>query len=53
MPFTSCKILTFKIGQNFSSSVSDQIIEVLFKTGYFSDIKIVKSDNDLTISNLP
>ena len=47
---TLLKILPFKIGQNFSSSVSDQIIEVLFKTGYFSDIKIVKGDNDLTIT---
>ncbi len=47
---TLLKILPFKIGQDFSSSVSDQIIEVLFKTGYFSDIKIVKSDNDLTIT---
>ena len=44
------KILPFKIGQNFSSTVSDQIIEVLFKTGYFSDIKIVKGDDDLTIT---
>ena len=43
---TLLKILPFKIGQNFSSSVSDQIIEVLFKTGYFSDIKIVKGDNE-------
>ena len=47
---TLLKIIPFKIGQNFSSSVSDQIIEVLFKTGYFSDIKIVKGDNDLTIT---
>jgi outer membrane protein insertion porin family len=47
---TLLKILPFKIGQDFSSSVSDQIIEVLFKTGYFSDIKIVKGDNDLTIT---
>ena len=47
---TLLKIIPFKIGQDFSSSVSDQIIEVLFKTGYFSDIKIVKGDNDLTIT---
>ena len=47
---TLLKILPFKIGQNFSSSVSDQIIEVLFKTGYFSDIKIVKGENELTIT---
>ena len=47
---TLLEILPFKIGQNFSSSVSDQIIEVLFKTDYFSDIKIVKGDNDLTIT---
>jgi len=47
---TLLNILPFKIGQDFSSSVSDQIIEVLFKTGYFSDIKIVKNDNDLTIT---
>ena len=47
---TLLKIIPFKIGQNFSSSTSDQIIEVLFKTGYFSDIKIVKGDDDLTIA---
>jgi len=47
---TLLKILPFKIGQNFSSSVSDQIIEMLFKTGYFSDIKIIKGDNELTIT---
>ena len=47
---TLLKIIPFKIGQDFSSSVSDQIIEVLFKTGFFSDIKIVKSDNVLTIT---
>ena len=42
--------LPFKIGQNFSPDISDKIIEVLFKTGYFSDIKIVKGDNELTIT---
>jgi outer membrane protein assembly factor BamA len=34
------KVLTFIAGQEFSSTSCDQIINELFETGYFSDIKI-------------
>ena len=44
------EVLTFKTGQNFSSYTSENIIEELFKTGFFSDIKIVKNENNLTIT---
>ena len=44
------KVLTFKAGQEFSSTSSDQIINELFETGYFSDISVVKIQNDLNIT---
>ncbi len=44
------KILPFKVGQNFSTNTSDKIIETFFDTGFFSDIKIIKTDNNLTIT---
>jgi len=44
------EIIPFKTGQNISQLLSDEIIESLFKTGYFSDIKIVKKQNELTIT---
>ena len=44
------KILPFEIGQDFSTLTSDKIIETFFDTGFFSDIKIIKDENDLTIS---
>lgn len=43
-------ILTFKVGQNFTPSVSDQIIQELFSTGYFSNIAIIKNTNELDIT---
>jgi len=42
--------LSFKVGQDFSAAVSDQIIQELFNTGYFSDIKVAKKTNNLEIS---
>ena len=42
--------LTFKVGQEYSASASDQIIQELFNTGYFSDIQINKKFNELEIS---
>ena len=42
--------LSFKVGQDFSDAASDQIIQELFNTGYFSDIQVVKRSNDLEIS---
>ena len=44
------RALSFKIGQNFSPGTSDEIIEELFKTGFFSDIKIIKNKKTLDIS---
>ena len=43
------EIIPIKVGQNFSSTVSDKIIETFFDTGYFEDIQISKVDNELSI----
>ena len=43
-------LFDFKTGQNFSGVDSDKMIEVLFKTGYFSKISIKKNNNELNIS---
>ena len=42
--------IPFNIGMNFSSYESNKIIEVLFETGLFSDISIVKNNNILDIA---
>ena len=47
---TLLKLIPFKIGQNFSSYASDEIIESLFKTGLFENINIVKNKNSLNIT---
>ena len=47
---TLLEILPFKIGQNFSPYDSDQIIDSLFKTGLFENIRIIKNENSLNIS---
>jgi outer membrane protein assembly factor BamA len=47
---TLLKSLSFKVGQNFSPDASDEIIEELFKTGFFSDIKIIKNEKTLDIT---
>jgi len=47
---TLLELMPFEIGQNFSPYVSDQIIESLFKTGLFENIKIIKNKNALEIS---
>ena len=44
------EILPFKTGQNFSPKTSEEIIQVFFKTGFFSDISITKDDDNLIIS---
>ena len=44
------EILPFKIGQDFSPYTSDKIIQSLFETGLFSDIKILKNKNSLDIT---
>ena len=39
-------ILPVKIGDQYNEQISNKIIEVLFKTGYFSDIRVdINSDN--------
>ena len=43
------KLMSFKVGQNYSSSSSNKIIESLFKTGLFEDISIIQSEDTLTI----
>ena len=43
------KLLPFKLGQNFSPYASDKIIEALFQTGFFSDIRISKNENSIDI----
>jgi len=47
---TLLKIIPFEIGQNFSPSSSDKIIENLFDTGLFSEIRIIKNENSLDIN---
>lgn len=42
--------LTFKVGHEFSSNKSDQIIQELFQTGYFSNISISKNNDELNIN---
>jgi len=47
---TLLKTLPFKLGQNFSNDTSDKISKSLLKTGYFSDISVVKNSNNLIIT---
>jgi len=44
------KILPLKIGQEYTSSMSNEIIQSLFKTELFSDITISNDQNNLNIS---
>ena len=39
------KLIPFKTGQEYMSTLSDGIIESLFETGLFSDISISKNEN--------
>ena len=43
------KLLPFSVGENYSSSKSDEIIKSLFATGFFSDISINENDGTLEI----
>ena len=43
-------VLTFQTGQDYSSKTSNQIIQELFDTGYFSDIQVIKKSNELEIT---
>jgi len=42
-------MIPFEIGQNFSPYTSDKIIESLFKTDLFENIRIIKNENTLDI----
>ena len=43
-------LMPFKAGQELTNSLSNEIIESLFKTGLFSDISISKNQNILNIT---
>jgi len=43
-------LLPVKIGDQYNAQISNKIIEVLFKTGYFSDIQIDIDNNNLVIT---
>ena len=43
-------LLPVEIGDQYNEQISNKIIEVLFKTGYFSDIKIDVDNNNLLIT---
>ncbi|MFL2508678.1 MAG: outer membrane protein assembly factor BamA [Candidatus Pseudothioglobus sp.] len=43
-------LMPFKTGQEFTNSLSNEIIESLFKTGIFSDISVSKNHNILNIT---
>ena len=43
-------LMPFETGQEFTNSLSNEIIESLFKTGLFSDVSISKNQNTLNIT---
>ena len=43
------KLIPFKAGQEYTTTLGDGIIESLFETGLFSDISISKNENSLDI----
>jgi len=43
-------LLPVKIGDQYNAQISNKIIEILFKTGYFSDIQIDIDNNNLVIT---
>ena len=47
---TLMAILPVKIGDKFNQDTSDEIIQTLFNTGYFSDISVANKDDNLTIT---
>jgi len=44
------KLIPFELGQNFTSDTSNKIVESLFKTGLFENIRIIKNENSLDIT---
>ena len=49
---TLIKYVPFKIGDEYSDSVSNETIQSLFKTGLFSDISIINNEGVINISVL-
>ena len=47
---TLIEILPIKLGDQYNQNTSDEIIQALFNTGYFSDISVSKNDDNLTIT---
>ena len=43
-------LLPVKIGDQYNAQISNKIIEVLFETGYFSDIQINIDNNNLVVT---
>ena len=44
------KILSFKVGQEYTNSSSNEIIQSLFETGLFSEISITSNQDNLNIT---
>ena len=47
---TLMAILPVKIGDQYNQNTSDEIIQALFNTGYFSDIAVSNNNSNLTIT---
>ena len=47
---TLISILPVKIGDQYNQNTSDEIIQSLFNTGYFSDINVSSNNDNLTIT---
>ena len=47
---TLLELMPFEVGQNLSPYASDKIIESLFQTGLFENVRIIKSENTLNIT---
>ena len=47
---TLMAILPVKIGDQYNQNTSDEIIQSLFNTGYFSDINVSSNNDNLTIT---
>ena len=47
---TLMSILPVKIGDQYNENTSDEIIQTLFNTGYFSDINVSSNNDSLTIT---
>lgn len=48
-PKTAMSYVHIKTGRNFSAADSTQVIQALFKTGFFQDVKLLRDGNTLII----